>query len=479
MPLKKLRRRLTLTDAAFFYLEAPKAQMNIGICHLYEGYISRGELIHSLAARMHLLPRYRTKAVFPPLRLGHPTWEDDPTFNLDNHVEERFLSPQADDRELARVCGELVQPWMDRNRPLWRLVLLQGRPDGNTAIFWEVHHAMIDGISAVELIQVMHDLAADAVPPAPPSTPWQPRPVPDKLALAQDAVRSRLPETLAWLIDQVFSLFRPAQKIRDVRLMLSSIVKGVRAVFSAVPSSPFTRVQTSGMRQGLWVEFPLSAVAAIRAAFGGSINDIAMATIAGGMGRYMRAHGYPTDGVVLRALCPVSLRQDDERGTLGNIISTVAPPLHVGIADPGERLAAGKAAMDHIKRERHAEIVNRVMLLADRLPPALQPFLLPLCINTIAPRIGSFSSNVPGPPIPLYLAGHKLLRMSGIAPLVLGTPLFNGIISYEKNLVITPTVDVQCIPDGWFYVDCLRESFAELLAAAAAATVEMPAQRVA
>ncbi|MGH7963355.1 MAG: wax ester/triacylglycerol synthase domain-containing protein, partial [Candidatus Binatia bacterium] len=323
---KKLNRRLTGTDAFFLYVEGPRGQMNIGICHLYEGHLSRDEVIQSLSARMHLLPRYRQKVVFPPLRLAHPTWEEDPAFDVRNHVEERTLPPDADDQVLARVSGELLKPWMDHNRPLWKLTLLQGRADGNTAIVWEVHHAMVDGMSAIELVHVMHDQKADAAPPSPPTVPWQSRPLPDKLALCQDAVRSRLTETVGWLIDQVFSLFRPGRKVAEVKPLLTATINSLRAL-KTVPRSPFTQTKTSGDRQGVWVEFPLTDVRAIRSAFGGSINDVAFAVIAGGMGRYMRAHGYPTEGVMLRTLCPVSLRQEDERGTLGNIIAMVAPPL--------------------------------------------------------------------------------------------------------------------------------------------------------
>jgi len=464
MSLKKLNRRLTGTDAFFLYVEGPRGQMNIGICHLYEGHISREEVIQSLSARMHLLPRYRQKVVFPPLRLAHPTWEEDPAFDIRNHVEERTLPPGADDKVLAQVSGELLKPWMDHSRPLWKLTLLHGCADGNTAIVWEVHHAMVDGMSAIELIHVMHDQKANVEPPPPP-VPWQPRPLPDKLTLCQDAVRSRLTETVGWLVDQVFSLFRPSKKIADVRRLGSALVNGLRGL-KTVPRSPFTKAKTSGDRQGVWVEFPLTDVRTIRSAFGGSINDVAFAVIAGGMGRYMRAHSYPTEGVMLRTLCPVSLRQEDERGMLGNIISMVAPPLYVGIDDPARRIAAGREGMEQIKRDNYAGILDEIMTLADRVPPAVQRFSVPLTVNTIAPRLGVICSNVPGPQIPLYFAGRKLLRISGIAPMPTDVPIFNVILSYDQRLVLTPTVDPKCIPDPWFYVECLKESFAEVLAAA-------------
>jgi WS/DGAT/MGAT family acyltransferase len=272
-------------------------------------------------------------------------------------------------------------------------------------------------------------------------------------------------ETVGWLIDQVFSFFRPRQKSQEVGLLLSALVNGLRGL-KTVPRSPFTQTKTSGDRQGVWAEFPLTDVRTIRAAFGGSINDVAFAVIAGGMGRYMRAHSYSTEGVMLRTLCPVSLRQEDERGMLGNIISMVAPPLYVGIDDPARRMTAQREAMEQIKRDNYAGILNDIMAVADRVPPAVQRFSVPLTVNTIVPRLGSISSNVPGPQIPLYFAGHKLLRISGIAPMPTDVPMFNVILSYDQRLVLTPTVDLKCIPDPWFYVECLKESFTELRAAA-------------
>lgn len=475
MSLKKLNRRLTGSDAFFFYVErAPQCNMNIGICHLYEGHISREEVVRSLSDRMHLLPRYRQKAVFPPLRLAHPTWEDDPTFDVRNHVEEVILPPPVDDRVLSRESGRLIKPRMDYNRPLWRLILLQGRPDGNTAILWEIHHAVIDGMSAVELIHVMHDQKPNAAPPPPPTVPWQPRPVPDKLTLLQEAVRTQLTETVGWLTDQVFSLFRPQQKVKDIRHMFSSVAKALRALKSA-PRSPFTHTTLSGERETAWADFSLAEIRAVRSALGGTLNDVVLALIAGGMGRYMRAHGYQTDGVELLTLCPVSLRKEDERGLLGNLIAAVTPPLYVGITDPVQRLTAEREAMERIKQEDHAGTVNEVVALADRIPPALQRFTVPLSLKMLGPRLGTACSNVPGPQIPLYLAGHKMLHFFVVAPMAPGIPLFNAILSYNRQLTISATVDPKLIPDAWFYTDCLKESFAELRAAAEQTAQPLPA----
>lgn len=186
MTQPSLNRRLTTIDSTFLYLEKAEQPMHIGGCMLHEGRVSREELARLLLDRLHRLPRYRQKVVFPPFTLAHPTWEDDPDFDIDHHIDEVMLPAPADDRTMAEVGGRVYGGMLDRRHPLWKLILLQGRPDGHTAIVWKIHHAMIDGMSGVDLTMVLHDLTPDAEPPTPPATPWQPRPLPDPITLLHD-----------------------------------------------------------------------------------------------------------------------------------------------------------------------------------------------------------------------------------------------------------------------------------------------------
>src|SRR5207249_2796125 len=210
MTQTRLNRRLTTLDSTFLYFEKAEQPMHIGGCMLYEGRISRDELARTLLGRLHRLPRYRQKVVFPPFTLTHPTWEDDQDFDIANHLDEVTLPAPADDRVLAEVGGRLYAGMLDRAHPLWKLILLHGRPDGSTAIVWKIHHAMIDGVSGVDLTIVLHDLTPDAEPPAPPAAPWRPQSLPDPVSLLQDAVRDRLTEAVQSLTDSAFRLLRPA-----------------------------------------------------------------------------------------------------------------------------------------------------------------------------------------------------------------------------------------------------------------------------
>ena len=176
-----LHRRLTTIDATFLYAEKPAQPMHVGGSMVYEGRLPLGTLVRALEDRLHLLPRYRQKVVFPLFAVAHPTWEDDAAFDIRNHVAEVTLPPPGDDRVLSEIGGRAFAGMLDREHPLWKLIVIHGRADGNTAVIWKVHHAMIDGVSGVDLTMVLHDLKPDAPPPARPSAAWQPRAIPDPL----------------------------------------------------------------------------------------------------------------------------------------------------------------------------------------------------------------------------------------------------------------------------------------------------------
>lgn len=188
---RELNHRLTATDARFLYFEKPGEAMNTGGCLIYDGHISTEEFVRLFAERLHALPRYRQRVVFPPFGLAHPTWEDDPEFDLKNHVEEVTLPAPGDDLTMSSVGGEFFARLMDRRHPLWQVLLIQGRPDGNTAMLWKLHHAMVDGMSGVDVTMVIHDLKPTGDPRPPAPGVWTPRPLPDAIAQMQESVRGR------------------------------------------------------------------------------------------------------------------------------------------------------------------------------------------------------------------------------------------------------------------------------------------------
>lgn len=460
---KELNRRLTTTDATFLYTEKPTQPMHIGSCNVYEGRVGREDLLNVIRDRIHLIPRYRQRVMFSPFNAAHPTWEDDPRFDVENHVEEITLPEPADDRTLSMVGGRLFGQVLDRSRPLWKLILLQGHATRGTVMLSMVHHAMVDGISGVELQMVLHDLTAKADPPAPPAEPWKPRPLPDFMSLWQDAIRDRMMENARRWTDETFTWLRREEAEERTRQVTAAMTTSFPAMLQPAPPTPFNG-PLSAEREFAWLELSFAEIRAIRSALGGTVNDVVLTVLAGGLGRYLRLHGYPTRNVELRAMCPVSMRRENQRGALGNLVSMILAPLYVGIDDPVERLAAEREGMERLKEQDQPGGLFAITQSADAIPPAMQAFSLSMTVpNTM---LNTVSTNVPGPQIPLYLAGHKLDGWYPMGPCATGIGLFNAVLSYNQKLTFGATVDPRLVPDVWTFIDCLRESFDEVLAAA-------------
>jgi WS/DGAT/MGAT family acyltransferase len=233
------------------------------------------------------------------------------------------------------------------------------------------------------------------------------------------------------------------------------------------PRTPFN-APLSGERQFAWAQFSFAEVRAVRATLGGTVNDLVLAVLAGGLGRYLERHDYATNGIELRAMCPVSMRKPEEHGALGNLVSMMFAPLYVGVKDPVERLNAERAAMERLKTGGQAAGLYALTELSRNVPPTWQSFVSQFDVpNTL---LNMVSTNVPGPQIPLYLAGHKLLDWYPLGPLTSNVGLFVAILSYNQVLTMGATVDPKLVPDIWTFVECLNASFAELREAAARVT---------
>jgi diacylglycerol O-acyltransferase / wax synthase len=459
----ELNQRLTPADARFLYAEKPSEAMNTGGCLVYDGHISGDEFVRMFDRRLDQLPRYRQRVVFPPFALAHPAWEDDPRFDLANHVEEVTLPAPADDLTLSAVGGEFLAGVLDRRHPLWKVVLLQGRPDGNTAMVWKLHHAMVDGVSGVDVTMVIHDLkpTGDERPPLPGV--WTPRPLPDPITQMHEAVRDRLTAAAGRWTDALFRPLRPLEASARDRRIVSALVREGPTLMRPAPRTPFNGPLSSERDFG-WVELPFADIRQIKGSLGGTVNDVVLTIISGGLGRYLRSRGYPTGGVALRTMCPVSLRRPEEHDSLGNLVSMVIAPLYVGIADPVERLAAERRAMEQLKAQDQARSFDDLAVLGDLIPPGLQARAGQLPVS--ATFLNTVTTNVPGPQVPLYLAGRKLVHWYPLGPLSATIGLFNAILTYNQVLTIGATIDPVQVPDVWKYMGYLREAFDELRAAA-------------
>ncbi len=457
----ELNRFLTPVDASFLYVERPGQPMHIGGCMVYEGEFGRDYLMRQVEARLHRLPRYRQRVLFPPFMISHPVWVDDPSFDISNHIDEARIPEDADHRTLASAAAQAYAGMLDRKRPLWKGVVLRGIP-GYTAIVWKVHHAMVDGVSGVDLSMALSDFSPDDSPPAPPDKPWAPAPLPGTMDLLQEALQHRLGEINEAWTNAAFDAVRPGALTERMREMTAA---GSASLPSAAPAprTPFNR-PVSGEQGMAWAQFSFTELRAVKSALGGTVNDVVLALLAGGIGRYLRAHDHSTKGMELRALCPVSMRQQDQRGQLGNLVSGMIAPLFVGIEDPVERLSQEREAMNKLKEAGQAKALHQMSRLGDSVPPLMTALAATMPFSQTV--LNTVSTNVPGPMIPLWFGPHKLVDWLPCGIVSNNIGLFVGILSYNKRITLGMTVDSRLIPDAWFLAECLEQSWGELADAA-------------
>lgn len=452
-----LSRRLSPLDAAFLHIETPEAPLHLGGVDVFDGPLSRAALVDRLAGRMDEIPRYRQRVVPASLGLGHPSWEDAPDFDLRNHVHETTVGAPGDEAQLKAGAARIVEPLLSRERPLWELHLVHGLAGGRTAVVSKIHHAMVDGVSGVELLDVLFDLTPDGQPTrkpaavlaAGPSTPGG-----RLLETAWDAGAGLL-EAGAGLVRQVGQLLREGRP----RLARALEVAGAlgRAAVEPVARLPFNRPLT-GARRLSWVTLSFAEARQVCAIRGATLNDLVLAVLTDAVGRALREGREPTAGRRLRLLVPVNVRRADESGLLGNRVSMV--PVEAPFdADPVARLVAVQECTARLKHARIADAVEDLISMAGLIPApvysavlalAARPAILALSapLRSMPPLTANVvCTNVPGPRMPLYSQGRRLVAHYPIVPLAFELGLGFAILSYDQRLFVGLIADGAAIDD--------------------------------
>jgi WS/DGAT/MGAT family acyltransferase len=456
--------RLTGLDSSFLHLERGGAHMHVAACAVFEGTApSHDELIDAIKSRLHLVPRYRQRLAPVPLGQGRPVWVDDPHFNPSYHVRHTALPSPGGEDQLRRLTGRVFSQALDRSKPLWELWLVEGLADERFALLSKTHHALVDGISGVDIITVLFDTSPDPMPVAPPDHEWVPKPVPSGAQLLADALleRATVPGEIVRGIRAVL------RGPRTVARRLGDALVGVGAMAWAgrrpAPPSIFN-VPIGPHRRFEWVRGDLGQFKAIKNELGGTVNDVVLAAVTGALGGYMRAHGESTDGVELRAMVPMSIRADVERGALGNRVTAMWAPLPVGITDPVKRLNTISAEMREVKESGQAVGAEVLTRLSGFAPPTIVSQAARL---TARQRLFNLVvTNVPGPQLPLYLLGRRLEAIFPMVPLTSNTVLGIAIMSYDGQLNFGLTADYDQLADVKTLADELRSSIEEIAAAA-------------
>jgi diacylglycerol O-acyltransferase len=419
--------RLTGLDTSFLHLERSGAHMHVASVSVFKGTPpTHAEFRDHIASRLHLVPRFRQKLRFVPLTQGRPVWIDDPHLNLDYHVRQTALPAPGSDEQLRNLASRIFAQQLDRSKPLWELWLVEGLTGDRFAIIGKSHHALVDGVSGVDITTVLFDLDPEPAGPAEKAPPWLASPEPTDIQLLGEAWKERLTSPKEIYRGVRHALRGPRQILNGVRDTSKIVTAGMSA-----PDSVFN-VEIGPHRRFQMVQADLADLKRVKNAHGGTVNDVILSIVAGGIGKYLRARGHDTTELELRAMVPVSVRAAEEHGALGNRISAMMAPLPVWCEDPVERLHVVTQEMGDLKSSGQAvgaEILTKltdfapstIASQAARLQPAQRFFNLVV-------------TNVPGPQFPLYVLGRKMESIFPMVPLARRQALCVGIMSYNGQV---------------------------------------------
>ncbi len=446
-------RQLSSLDTQFLNIESATTSGHVGSLLVVDPGDARdeawnlGTVRDLVAARLHLAPLLRQRLVEVPLGVTRPWWVDDPSFDLDNHVHELGLPAPGSDQQLGELVARLHAQPLDRGRPPWELYVVTGLSGGRAAVYTKIHHAAVDGVSGTALLSTMLDIRPEPRQVEPPTRPFAPGPLPTRLDLIGRGVASMLSDGV-----QVARSGPPALS------HLGTVVGGLRP-----PSTPLNGTIT-GERGFAFGSVSLADIKRVRRQHGGTVNDVVMALCSSLLRSWLRERD-ALPGVPLVAAIPVSVRQRDRKGALGNEISVMLAELPTHLDDPAERVEAARDSVEQAKARFGAVPSTLVRDLASLLPSSsLVARPLFALAGRAAPLFNLFVSNVPGPRVPLWLAGA---RVESVYPVSAVTP-FTGALNIT---VFThgDTVDfgfIACrdrVPDVWDLARHLRDAVEELL----------------
>jgi diacylglycerol O-acyltransferase len=458
--------RLTSIDASFLHQEGPCSHMHIGGVLTFDGPPPRFEdFLDHIRSRLHLVPRYRQKLAMPPLESGHPVWIDDPNFNLEFHVRHTALPAPGSESQLLQMVARIHSQPLDRSKPLWENWLVEGLEGGRFAIISKTHHALVDGVSGVDLATVLFDAEPNpAGRPAAELEPWQPEPEPSAAELVLAGVRGMAGAAASLAVKALSSATAgPGETLARLRDALEGVGEIVWAALNPAPETPLN-VEIGPHRRYLVVRQRLEDYKLVKNALGGTVNDVVLTVVSGALAKWLRSRGIRTEGLEMRALVPVSVRSQDEKGTLGNRLTVMRGPLPVYIRDPVARLRFVKREMDGLKESKQAVGAATLAAVTDLSPPTILAQASRLNFSTRLFNL--IVTNIPGPQMPLYLLGHELRDLFPIAFLPRNHALAVAIMSYNGRVEYGLLADYDALPDLQVIVDAIDEALDELLEAA-------------
>ncbi len=403
--------RMSATDAGFFYAEAANTPMHVGSVSVFEGPApSYGDIVRLLLSKLPQVPRYRQRVRPVPFALGRPLWVDDEHFQILYHVRHTAVPRPGGPEQLRNLAGRVLGQRLDMSKPLWEAWLVEGLEDGRWAFISKVHHCMVDGIAGTDLMQLIFDTDPDAEHEAP--QPWTPQHEPSTL----EVLAGGLADAVEQPTQHLERLVRELEKL-DARSAPRMLLDYASVAWNTAPRvarqilRPTARSLNGPIgphRRWVWAETSIGEIKKVRTALGGTVNDVVLTAITRGFRDLLAARGELTDDVVVRSMVPVSVRRADERGSLNNQVSAVFVDLPVGEEDPKARLASVRTQMDEYKQVLNAVDARSIIAMGDFVAPTLLALGTRAAARTPQRLTQAVTTNVPGPPVPLYVLGRQM-----------------------------------------------------------------------
>ncbi|HXY93789.1 MAG TPA: wax ester/triacylglycerol synthase family O-acyltransferase [Acidimicrobiia bacterium] len=459
--------RLSALDETFLHLERPETPMHVGAIAILErdafygadGRFRLADLRALVESRLPLIPRFRRRVMNVPFGLGRPIWVDAADFDVARHVKLTSLPAPGTRRQLVALAERLMEQLLDRGQPLWELWLVEGVDRGrHVGLIHKSHHTLTDGISGIDIATALFDFSPEPPEPAPAPAVWQPEPAPEPARLVIDSLceRIRTPVELAGVARR--SVAAP----REAADRAAQVARSIGALVGNGPIAPTLSINgpIGRGRRIAAVRVPLEPVKAVRKAFGCTVNDVVLAGVGGALARLLDGRGELRADLAVKIFCPVSVRDESERTQLGNRISAMFVPLAVGQPDPRLRLLEVHAATSSLKEREQAVGAATLIGLTEFAAPTL------LSLAARAAHEQRFANlivtNIPGPQVPLYCLGSRMLELYPVAPLSKNLTINIAVMSYCGELYFGLVGDGAAAPDLEVLAGGIEDAFAEL-----------------
>lgn len=467
--------RLSVIDRTFLDLESPSYPQHIAATLVFDagplrtpdGGIDAERIRRYIGSRLHRIPRYRQKLAWIPIE-QHPVWVDDESFNVDYHVRHTSLPAPGEERQLKRLAGRIMSQRIDRGRPLWEAWIVEGLGGDRFALITKTHHCMIDGIAGVDLMTVL--LSPHPDEPEGDGPRWLPEPAPSPVDLVRRETQRRLLFPLRALGGVARAVRDPFGSSAELREQFSALGETLSAGLHAASETPLNR-ELGPHRRFDWTSFELAHVKEVKNKLGGTVNDVVLATAAGALGRFLEQRGVTGNAqsrLQIRAMVPVSVRPDSERGAAGNQIALWAVHLPIAERNPHHRLSAVREVTARLKDSKQALGASVLAAVSEWTVPTLLSMATRMAYRMRASNL--VVTNVPGPQLPLYLLGARMRDSYPMLNLLPQHSLGIALFSYDGRLHWGFMSDWDLVPDLHDFVEATHTSFGELCQAAGVAS---------